>query len=112
MQRCRIEKQSKDVTLKALEYLKAKKGITTNTDIAVQLICDFMLNMLEGGYKKEEKLAELSELKDRLDPNPLPEDKPYETVLNGIDKAISLVKEDMDPETIVNILQSIKGVRV
>lgn len=112
MQRGKMEKQSKGVAFKALEYLKAKKGITTNTDIAIKVICDFMLDVLEDRYNKEAKLEELKSLKDKLDPRPLPEDKPYGIVLNGIDKAIELVKEDTEPEIIVNILQSLHGFRV
>lgn len=112
MQKGRMEKQSKGVALKALEYLKAKKGITTNTDIAIQVIGNFMLDILEGGYKKEAKLEELKSLKVKLDPEPLPEDKPYKTALIGINKAIELVNEYTAPETIVNILQNIQGFRV
>lgn len=112
MQRGRMEKQSKGVALKALEYLKAKKGITTNTDIAIQVICNFMIDYLEGSYNKEAKLEELESLKAKLDPEPFPEDKPYKIALYGIDEAIRLVNEYTAPEVTVNILQSIQGFRV
>ena len=46
MQRGKMEKQSRAVALKALEYLKAKKGITTNTDIAIQIIGKFLVSAL------------------------------------------------------------------
>ena len=112
MQRGRMEKQSKSVALKALEYLKSKKGVTTNTDVAIKVICNFLIDILEDSYNKEAKLEELKDLKAKLDLDPLPEDKPYNVTLEGIDKAIELVNADTDPETIVNILQNIQGFRV
>ena len=102
MQRGKIAKQSKEIAHKALAFMKAKQGITTNLEVITKLECDFLIAFLHGTeYRKDDKLEELEELKSKLDPDPLPEDIPYERAVKEVVAVIDLVKKELPLEDLL-----------
>ena len=112
MQKNVLESKSKILALKALEHIKSKRGVMTNMEAAVTVVCNFLIDFATDNYSRDAKLVELEELKKKLDTNPFPDDKPYMATLDGINKAIELVKAGEEPINIVNTLQQMQGFRV